>query len=351
MKKILVFFVVVFGIVGGAMAKEEDYTASDDFLCAKVDTELYRDGSRAWELHGPYQKIQMFFDKGSKTDIGLHEGCEAEYKKIANILKGKRNDIVQLVFIGSADEQNASGNFDNRDLANRRAGYAEKYFDAFARRIHIAGDEDAKTYSPTTDNIVYRSVNIYVIYRNSTCQEDFVSNLAKFEQTINDTKEKYKDDADKIKKLDDTLARVKEAQRICPRAGVVLSATDNETLQKVYGAILDLAKIFPEIHQVTTSLNITQLTVSNTEINTYYSELSRIRDTFKLNEWRDAEGNFNTARLASDSIAGVVLGTVGGVVTAHLVKKNQLKKGFEDIQCHIGGQSVADYGDGFVVGR
>lgn len=87
------------------------------------------------------------------------------------------------------------------------------------------------------------------------------------------------------------------------------------------------------------------------QIDGYYSQLHGIIDGLKLNVWRDAEGNFNTARLASDSIAGVVLGTVGGVVTAHLVKKNQLKKGFEDIQCHIGGQSVADYGDGFVVGR
>lgn len=87
------------------------------------------------------------------------------------------------------------------------------------------------------------------------------------------------------------------------------------------------------------------------QIDGYYSQLHGIIDGLKLNVWRDSEGNFNTARLASDSIAGVVLGTVGGVVTAHLVKKNQLKKGFEDIQCHIGGQSVADYGDGFVVGR
>lgn len=87
------------------------------------------------------------------------------------------------------------------------------------------------------------------------------------------------------------------------------------------------------------------------EIDKYYSKLTEISDSFKVSEWRDAEGKFNTARLASDSIAGVVLGTVGGVVTANLVKKAQVKQGFEDLQCYIGGQSVADYGDGFVVGR
>ena len=63
------------------------------------------------------------------------------------------------------------------------------------------------------------------------------------------------------------------------------------------------------------------------------------------NVWRDADGNFNTARLASDSIAGVVLGTAGGIITANVVKKNQLKKGFEDIKCAIAGQNVASFGD------
>lgn len=87
------------------------------------------------------------------------------------------------------------------------------------------------------------------------------------------------------------------------------------------------------------------------DVNNAYDGVKSIVDGLKLNVWRDAEGNFNTARLASDSIAGVVLGTVGGIVTANVVKKSQVKKGFEDIQCHIGGQSVANFGDGFIVGR
>ena len=87
------------------------------------------------------------------------------------------------------------------------------------------------------------------------------------------------------------------------------------------------------------------------DIDSKYSNIKSLTDGFKTSVWKNAEGNFNTARLASDSIAGVVLGTVGGVVTANVVKKNQIKKGFEDIQCYIGGQSVADFGDDFVVGR
>lgn len=83
-----------------------------------------------------------------------------------------------------------------------------------------------------------------------------------------------------------------------------------------------------------------------------YSQLVSIHDKFrdKKSVWKDAEGNFNTARLASDSIAGVVLGTAGGLITSHVVKKNQVENGFEDIKCTIGGQNVAEWGDQFRVG-
>ena len=66
--------------------------------------------------------------------------------------------------------------------------------------------------------------------------------------------------------------------------------------------------------------------------------------------WKDAEGNFNTARLASDLTAGVVLGTVGGVVSAVVIKKKQVEKGFDALHCAIGGQTVADWGDTMNIG-
>lgn len=72
---------------------------------------------------------------------------------------------------------------------------------------------------------------------------------------------------------------------------------------------------------------------------------------FEKSHWKTASGNFNGARLASDSVAGIVLGTIGGVITSNVIKKNQTKSGFEDIKCVIGGQSVADYADEFVVGQ
>ena len=89
---------------------------------------------------------------------------------------------------------------------------------------------------------------------------------------------------------------------------------------------------------------------ANAEISQTVQELEDIFGSMGVSVWKNKEGNFNTARLASDSIAGVVLGTAGGLITSKVVKKNQIKSGFEDISCTIGGQRVADWSDEFTVG-
>ena len=66
--------------------------------------------------------------------------------------------------------------------------------------------------------------------------------------------------------------------------------------------------------------------------------------------WKNADGSFNATRLASDLTAGVVLGTVGGVVSGVLIKKSQVEKGFDALNCTVGGQKIADWGDEFRVG-
>lgn len=85
-------------------------------------------------------------------------------------------------------------------------------------------------------------------------------------------------------------------------------------------------------------------------ISKLHESLDSMRSGFKRSVWRDKDGDFNTSRLLSDSIAGVVLGTAGGLITSNVVKKNQVENGFEDIQCTIGGQVVATWGDEFRVG-
>ena len=75
--------------------------------------------------------------------------------------------------------------------------------------------------------------------------------------------------------------------------------------------------------------------------------LALVEGQFGLSKWRTADGEFNKARLASDLTAGVVLGTTGALVTASVVKKKQVKDGFESLGCTVGGQHVGDWGDTF----
>ena len=70
----------------------------------------------------------------------------------------------------------------------------------------------------------------------------------------------------------------------------------------------------------------------------------------KKTVWRNEDGKFNTARLASDSVAGVVLGATGALVTNKLVKDKHVEDGFEDLNCVIGNDVVAGWGDSVVIG-
>lgn len=90
--------------------------------------------------------------------------------------------------------------------------------------------------------------------------------------------------------------------------------------------------------------------IAKTRIQNAVSSLQLFVGGLDVSKWKDREGDFNTARLASDSIAGVVLGTAGGLITSSVVKKHQVEDGFEDLQCTIGGQTVANWGDEFQVG-
>ncbi|MCL1892297.1 MAG: hypothetical protein FWF97_03360 [Alphaproteobacteria bacterium] len=87
-----------------------------------------------------------------------------------------------------------------------------------------------------------------------------------------------------------------------------------------------------------------------TSISNTFDNLNNTMDSFGRSQWKNAEGKFNTARLISDSVAGAALGTVGGLVTHTIIKKNQLKKGFDGIHCSVDGETVADFGDEFRVG-
>ena len=98
--------------------------------------------------------------------------------------------------------------------------------------------------------------------------------------------------------------------------------------------------------------NNAQITSLNNQIQRYADVIQNIEAAHKgekLSVWKNAEGKFNTSRLLSDSIAGVALGTVGGLVVNKLVKDHHVETGFEEIVCVIDGEQIASYDEEFVI--
>jgi len=318
MKKFLVILAILFGVQFGAWAVEYK-TADGNFVCAKSDVDQYmKEGSNE-------AQFRIYFDTGSDT---AHSGCESANAQIKNYLQSNTNDIREVVLIASADKQGA-GSYDNRALAKRRLDYVrgnilrDNSTDAdtiVASYSYVAGDADALTFSSNTNDQEERSVNIYIIWRLPNCD------------TVKADKDKYALAFEKCR-----ITQSKELTNCLD--GESLTPTDDEKLWKF---LLDSISKCSELKQVAVETGL--------EVEVAYQKINRFFNGLGLSVWRDRDGNFNTARLASDSIAAVVLGTAGGVITSKLVKKNQIKKGFEDLNCSIGGQRVATFGDEFSVG-
>lgn len=169
-------------------------------------------------------------------------------------------------------------------------------------------------------------------------------------------------DAGTYKCPSESLALLEQWQKQCVNKTEILSLIQNlqkHCQEKPNKATFDA--LFNTIQQSVKSQcvktdNESTIKISITKqinhVNDIYGRLVSIHNKFRDEKsvWKDKDGNFNTARLASDSIAGVVLGTTGALVTSHVVKKNQVENGFEDIKCTIGGQNVSQWGDQFRVG-
>lgn len=349
MKKLLVFFMVLFGISLGAMA--EDWPQD---LQAGV---LPNDCGANWVGDG-FREFAVFFDTGVNTS-------SCDFSSWKTFLAEHKSDIGAIMVYGSADRQRKDGKPDkNIILSRERAEWTidnivPASFRSYCNfgepqsaecQVHAMGESDDYAHSSDggkrDSNPSARAAHVYVIWRLAQCPDKFVQNLDKYEQELKDALGKYPNDKVKIQ---NALDGVHWAQKTC-KLGRGLYASESEQLMDVYDLLIIAGGVVPEVNITNTYVGISSLQVENS-IDLQYSKLDNLRREFGLSIWRDENGNFNTARLVSDSIAGVVLGTVGGIVTSKLVKKNQLKKGFEDIGCYVGGQSVAGYGDEFNVGR
>lgn len=266
----------------------------------------------------------------------LTDSCKKRF--ISELPKYLRDDLISFFVIGYTSR---SGNAtDNESLARDRADHITDIIVSSNAnnsqtkgtifQIRTAGESTHNTTdfgtNDTENNPNARSVEVIFSYPQLTTNYQGIISLKEW-------KEKYAPNNQKCK-ANELFTEYISHLRAGESDDDFNSEKIDETLKECKGASNDATG--------TQALTILEL----------YTKLSKYHDKFrsKVSVWKNADGNFNTARLASDSIAGVVLGTAGGLITSNIVKKNQIENGFEDIKCTIGGQNVAAWGDQFRIG-
>lgn len=333
MKKFLIFFMVMFGMACSAMADVGYLQPADgNTTCAMIPGAGDKDMMYA-----------VYFDTGKDQPS---DACKEYFDAVRQELaKLNSKDIAYFVVVASADQQGDIRGYNNVALSGRRYDYVKSHILPSGIEVvkdgWIAGSASNKKFEPQyIDDWSYRGAYIYPVWARFTCDAQLVNGINANITKLQKAKEEHPNQRSQIEKI---LENYNNAHKLCDTAGKKLGASDAEDLANLLNGAWVLVS-------ETNIVGITKLTAEMTDIDLYYSNLSQVRDKLKVSEWRNAEGKFNTARLLSDSIAGVVLGTAGGLITSHLVKKNQLKKGFEDLNCSVGGQKVAGYGDDFRIG-
>ena len=342
------------------------FLALCSFLCGVIfaggayaadKADCYAETNDAFGINGA-RAIKVFFDADK---VNAKDGCDTFFNNLKNSLGNlvTNQDIAGFVVLGSASLSNSTHQAEtdlcknkltqkgNIALACDRAEFVLKNIIpdsvkgadmvlhggrwAWALRdkkvlvLNMSDTNDRTYFNDMGDanNQTEISTTVLVLPKGVTCND---SEELKNAQII---MEKYKSDSK-------FPAVCNEVLTFCPDADKLKLVT-REQFGKIEKCMGELALVF--------DTGDWDLWV---KIDGLYKKLDGL--LAGLSVWKNAEGKFNTSRLLSDSVAAVVLGTTSGVITSTLVKKNQIKKGFESLRCMVGGQPVADYGDEFVVG-
>lgn len=287
----------------------------------------------------------IYFDN-DKSDIP--DVCETEVKtNVMNKLKADAKDIETVLLIGSADSTGNSQH--NAELAQKRVNTVNKLlqdakvpvceyeYDDWGgpkkmvkRCAHISMGESLYSAAGVDNTSQYygRAVFMFVIYKGDICDEKTIEALDAL-----------------IKVLPDDSS-LKQAQEIC-NSNKKDKMLFRSQRQQIMAAMADAIANYPE-----KTKTVVEKLPADLSAEILADGIIAVRDSLVAGKtvWKTKTGDFNYARLASDSIAGVVLGTAGGIITSNVVKKNQIKTGFEDVMCTVGGQNVANWGDEFRVG-
>jgi hypothetical protein len=331
LKKIFaVFFAGVFFVAGANAAIDERGK------CVLVNRAFGYVNNPSDEYMWPEMMVDyaIFFDN-DKSDIPAD--CVSDVNKIIDDLATKKGDIETVLLFGSADSTGSSKH--NVELAQKRMNTLRKMLDSAGVPVceydgangelahRCAQISIGESLNLVDDDISYwreRAVFMFVINKGDICDESTIKAL------------------DELIKVLPSEQKLKDARNLCENQNDLLLRSQRK---QIMDAMLSAIQNYPE---KTKNIELP----ADLSVSMLVNGVIAVRDSLAASAsvWKKADGSFNTARLASDSIAGVVLGTAGGLITSNVVKKNQLSNGFENIMCTVGGQSVATYGDEFSVG-
>ena len=335
LKKIFlsVFSVMVFAM-SGAYAGDARVCVWDNYGVVYLDErpQIIADDERP-QIIADYV---IYFDHDGSN---IPSECSKKVNDLVGKLAKQKNDIETVLLFGSTDS--TGGAMHNAKLGQARAntvanllekeGIATCEYDGKGKitsercaRISIGESIYAALGANNWSHNIMRAVFMFVIYKGDVCDAATLKTL----------------DALIAKTEGDIRTKLQDAKKTCGKENQLLLRSGRE---QIMSAIKAAVEKYP---------NLANLVDGNISIKILVQNIENSRQSLASDAsvWKTADGKFNVARLASDSIAGVVLGTAGGIITSNVVKKNQVKRGFDDVMCTVGGQSVADWGDEFRVG-
>lgn len=299
----------------------------------------------SWDTYADDAVQKIYLARFVTSYIDMNEDDEKKVRDgLAELFT--RPDCQRVVLIGSAD---SSGNvFINEHLANGRAEYIKSLLPSDFRNqkdmlVVNSGDvnsgiQEANVSREQLAELRAMGRAVYVIAIDK-CQQCTIESVIK---TCMD-KAACREDTE----LKDWHKYLKDS---CTNGYTTDAETFAKTKDKILnkfiqsdGCCLDQkAAITQMLHFTIYNFNSNK---AETDVQYAWSVISRAIDKDKLSVWKTENGRFNGARLGVDAGAGVVLGTVGAVITNKVVKNSQKKNGLENIKCTIGGQEVAKFGE------
>lgn len=287
----------------------------------------------------------MHFDTGK---YAVPDACVEKVNNMFEQIKAKKDAglIDGVLLFASTDTMGSTAN--NVDLSTNRLNTAKDKL----KSIGIPETDITTKFFlgesawPTNNDADWQKRAVYIFFTNTSAAQNVVNDVDICSKTVRDaiigleTKlNAYKGDVGTAKE------KLADLKSFCGEGRSNVGQGDIGDFEQKLAALMNAlpaglgtqAGFENELSSLTLQLKIARA-------NKLYTDLVLTEGSV----WKNADGTFNYHRLIADSAAGVVLGTAGGLLSSHLIKKAQIKEGFEDLQCTIGGQLVANWGDQFL---